>query len=47
MCKLTLNLRMSATLTIKERDVLWKKARIPTRKVQRSAEKLESLYQEW
>lgn len=47
MRKVKLNLRMSASLAIKETEVFWEKARIPTRKVQRSIEKLESLYQEW
>lgn len=45
--KVRLNLRSSAHLAVKEVEVLWEKARIPTRKFQRSIEKLELLYQEW
>ena len=45
--KVKLNLRSSARLVIKEVQVLWEKARIPTRKLDRSIEKVESLYQNW
>lgn len=47
MRKVKLDLRSSAILTIKEAEVLWEKARIPTKKGQRNIEKLESLYYEW
>lgn len=45
--KVKLNLRSSAHLVVKEVEVLWEKARIPTKKFQRSIEKVELLYQEW
>jgi len=47
MRKVKLNLRLSATLVVKEVEIFWEKARIPVRKLQRSIEKLEYLYTEW
>lgn len=45
--KVKLNLRSSAHLVVKEVEVFWEKARIPTRKFQHCVEKLEALYNEW
>lgn len=45
--KVKLNLRSSAHLVVKEIEVFWDKARIPTRKFQHCVEKLEVLYNEW
>ena len=47
MRKVNLLLRPGANLVIKEVEVFWEKARIPTKKLQRSIENLESLYTEW
>ena len=46
MRKVNLLLRPSANLVIKV-ELFWEKARIPTKKLQRSIENLESLYTEW
>lgn len=47
MRKVNLDLRSSAHLVIKEIEVFWQKARIPTKIYQHSIEKLEALYNEW
>ena len=47
MRKVNLLLRPSANLVIEEDEVFWEKARIPTKKLQHSIEKVESLYKEW
>ena len=45
--KVRLNLHASASLVVKEIEVIWEKARIPTKKTQHSITKLESLYNDW
>lgn len=45
--KVKLDLRSSSNLVLKEIEVFWEKARIPTRKFQRGIEKVEALYGEW
>lgn len=47
MRKIKLNLRPSAYLVIKEAEVLWDKARIPTSQNIRSVQKVEALYHQW
>ena len=47
MRKVNLLLRPSDNLVIKEVEVFWEKPRIPTKKLQRSIENLESLSTEW
>lgn len=47
MRKVKLELRASASLVMKEVEVLWNKARIPIRAVNKCVSKVESLYLEW
>ena len=47
MHQVNLLLHSCANLVNKEVEVFWEKARIPTKKLQRSIENLESLYTEW
>lgn len=45
--KIKLDLRPSAAIVIKEVEVFWEKARIPTKETHHNIEKLLSLYQHW
>lgn len=47
MRKVKLDLRSSAYLVIKEAEIIWNKARIPVRQIDRSVQKVEALYQQW
>lgn len=47
MRKVKLDLRASASLVVREIDILWNKARIPTRGFDKCVSKVESLYFEW
>lgn len=46
-CQVGKSVKDAATLTIKEVDIFWRKARIPTMPVHHCVDKLEKLYQEW
>jgi len=45
--KVNLNLHDSAALVIREINIFWAKARIPTRDFQHCSKKLELIYEEW
>lgn len=47
MRKVKLDLRASASLVVREIEILWNKARIPTRAFDKCVSKVESLYFEW